>query len=124
MGIKIDGRILSKNKYTCFELNLDVCSAFATKSDSVIRGLALVRLEFNRFYCSYSFQNKPFSRIFPLYGAVTIAGEGLPIQTYPQVSWALSSEGSLACHTYCYTGHPFSEVSSVDLLHSLLTSCW
>ena len=22
-------------------------------------------------------------------------------------SWPLSSEGSLACHTYCDTGHPF-----------------
>ena len=75
MGIKTDDRLQSKNNHTCVELNLDVCSAFATKSDSVIRGLALVRLEFNRFHCSYSFQNKPFSRIFPLYGAVTIAGE-------------------------------------------------
>ena len=26
---------------------------------------------------------------------------------YARHSWSLSREGSLACHTYCYTGHPF-----------------
>ena len=29
-------------------------------------------------------------------------------------SWPLSSEGSLACHTYCDTGHPFILVISED----------
>ena len=27
--------------------------------------------------------------------------------TYARHSWLLSSEGSLACNTYCDTGHPF-----------------
>ena len=27
--------------------------------------------------------------------------------TYTRHSWPLDSEGSLACHTYCDTGHPF-----------------
>ena len=35
-------------------------------------------------------------------------GEGLGILTYARHSWPLSSEGSLACHTYCDTGHPFT----------------
>ena len=33
--------------------------------------------------------------------------EGLQILTYARPSWPLSSEGSLACHTYYDTGHPF-----------------
>ena len=34
--------------------------------------------------------------------------------------WPLSSEGSLACHSYCYTGHPFTMVISNDPWHSRL----
>ena len=33
------------------------------------------------------------------FGDVTIAGEELQILTYARHLWALSSEGSLACHT-------------------------
>ena len=32
---------------------------------------------------------------------------GFKILTDTRRSWPLSSEGSLACHTYCDTGHPF-----------------
>ena len=39
-------------------------------------------------------------------------GEGLQILTFAWHSWPLSSEGSLACHTYCDTGHPFLMVIS------------
>ena len=52
------------------------------------------------------------SRIFHSYGDVTVAGEGQQILTYARHSWPLSSEGSLACHTYCDTGHPFIMVIS------------
>ena len=45
------------------------------------------------------------------YGNVTITREGLQILTYARQSWPLSSEGSLACHTYCDTGHPFIMVN-------------
>ena len=34
--------------------------------------------------------------------------------TYARHLWTLSSEGSLACHTYCDTGHPFILVLSED----------
>ena len=34
-----------------------------------------------------------------------IVGEELQILTYAWHSWPLSSEGSLACYTYCDTGH-------------------
>ena len=37
----------------------------------------------------------------------TITGEGLQILINDRHLWPLSSEGSLACHTYCDTGHPF-----------------
>ena len=47
------------------------------------------------------------SRIFHWYGDVTIAGKGLQFLTlYARHSWPLSSDGSLARHTYCDTGHP------------------
>ena len=49
------------------------------------------------------------SRIFHSYGDVTITGEGLQILTYARHSWSLSREDSLACHTYCDTGHPFNK---------------
>ena len=41
-------------------------------------------------------------------------GEGLQILTYTRHSLPLSSEGSLACHTYRDTGHPFIMVISED----------
>ena len=47
------------------------------------------------------------SRAFHSNWDITIAGKGLQILTYARHSWQLSSEGSLACHTYCDTGHPF-----------------
>ena len=60
------------------------------------------------FVCGFS----SHSRIFHSYDDVTIAGEGLQILTC-----ALSSEGSLACYTYCDTGHPFIMVISEDPWH-------
>ena len=54
------------------------------------------------------------SRIFHSFGDVIITGEGLQILTFARHSWPLSSEGSLACHTYCDTGHPFIMVISKD----------
>ena len=65
------------------------------------------------------------SRMFHSYGDVTITGEGLRILTYARHSWPLSSDGSLACHTYCYTAHQFIMVISEDPLHShLKPSVW
>ena len=59
------------------------------------------------------------------YGDVAIAGEGLHILTCVRHSWPLSSEGSLAFHAYCDTGHPFKMVISEDPWHShLLPSVW
>ena len=42
-------------------------------------------------------------------------GEEMQILTYARHLWSLSSEGSLACHTYCDTEHPFIMVISEDL---------
>ena len=45
--------------------------------------------------------------------------------TYTRHSRQLSSEGSLACHTYCDTWHPFIMVISEDSWYShLLPSVW
>ena len=46
-------------------------------------------------------------RNFHSFGVVTNTGEGLQILTYARLLWPLSSEGSLACHTECYTGQLF-----------------
>ena len=43
---------------------------------------------------------------------------GLHILIYARYSWPLSSDGSLVCHTYCETGHPFIMVISEDPWHS------
>ena len=68
------------------------------------------------FVCSLSSQ----SRMFHWFGNVTITGEGLQILTTDRHSLSLSSEGSLACHTYCDTRHSFIMVISEDSLHSNL----
>ena len=60
----------------------------------------------NLFVCS------SHSRKFNSFGDFTITGEGLRILTYARHSWPLSSEGSLAWHTYCDTGLPFIMVIS------------
>ena len=65
------------------------------------------------------------SKHFHSFGDVNIAREGLQILTYARHSWPLSSEGSLACHTYCDTGHSFIMVIPEDPLHShLMPSVW
>ena len=71
--------------------------------------------QFNTFYelKGYDlFVFIPYSRFFHSYINVIIAGEGLQILTYTRCSWLLTSEGSLACHTYGDTGHPFITVNS------------
>ena len=55
------------------------------------------------FVCGLSSQ----SRFFHSYGDVTIVCEGPQILTYARHSWPLTSEGYLAFHTCCDTGHPF-----------------
>ena len=48
------------------------------------------------------------------YGDVTSTGKRLQILTHTKHLWPLSSEGSLACHTYYDTGISFIMVISVD----------
>ena len=64
--------------------------------------LFLPKLSIWGFFCS-SFSSH--SRIFHLFGDVTIAGDGLQILTYVRHLWPLIKEGSLTCHTYCDIGH-------------------
>ena len=54
------------------------------------------------------------SRIFHSQGDVSITGEWLQILTFARQLLPFSSEGSLACHTYCDMGHPFIIVISED----------
>ena len=85
--------------------------------------ISLLQTTYVMFVCIGFFFSH--SRFFHSYGDVTITGEGLQILTYARHSWPLSSEGSLACHTYCDTGHPFIMVISEDPSNShLLPSVW
>ena len=65
------------------------------------------------------------SGIFHSFWEFNIAGERLHILTYARHLLPLSSEGSLARHTYCDTGYPFIMVISEDPWHShLMPSVW
>ena len=78
-----------------------------------------------RFICLFVWGLSSHSRSFHSLRDVTITGEVLQILIYARHSWPLSSEGSLACLTYCDTGHPFIIVISEDPWHShLLPSVW
>ena len=55
-----------------------------------------------------------YSRIVLSCGNDNVAGEWLQILAYARHSWPLSIDGSLACHTYCDTGHMFIMVISED----------
>ena len=58
-------------------------------------------------------------RIYHSCGNTTTTGEGLQILSYTRLSWPLSSEVSLACHTYCDKGHSFIMLICEDSWHSL-----
>ena len=55
------------------------------------------------------------------YEDVIIACERLQILIYALHSWPLRIYGSLACHTYCETGHSYLMVISEDPWHSHLS---
>ena len=61
--------------------------------------------EIRLFVFGFSFH----SRLFHLYGDVTIASERQQIKINAQHTWSLSSEGSfnIECHIYCDDGHSF-----------------
>ena len=65
-------------------------------------------------FCLFVWSFSYHSNFFYSFGDVTIADEGLQILTYAQHLWPFSNEGSLACHTYYDTGHPFIMVISED----------
>ena len=78
------------------------------------------------YVCLFVWSLSSHSRIFHLFWDVTIVGEGLQILTYARHIWLLSSEGSLACHTYCDTYGPsvYNGISE-DPWHShIMPSVW
>ena len=64
--------------------------------------------------CLFVWGFSSHSRIFHLYGDLTIAGEGLQILTYARHSWPLNSECSIASHTCCDTDQSFLMVIYED----------
>ena len=89
--------------------------------ESVNKSLFVFKiLRIRQMFCLFAWVLSSHSRIFHPYGDVTITGERLQILTYARHSWPLSSEGSLACHTYYDTERPFIMVISEDPWHSHL----
>ena len=54
--------------------------------------------------------------IIPLEKFSLIWRQSLPVKTYTQHLWSVSSEGSFACHTFCNSGHLYIMVISEDSL--------
>ena len=82
-----------------------------------ISGLHYLMFEWN-FVCLFIWGFTSLSRMFHSYGDITINDEGA--SNYDLYSAHMASEGSLAWHTYCDTGHPFIMVISEDPWHSHL----
>ena len=80
------------------------------------RWIFLIFCRYVRFFCLFFWSFSSHSRIFHSFRDVTIAIEELQILTYARQLWPLSSEGSLACHTYCDTGNLFIMVISEDCI--------
>ena len=55
-------------------------------------------------FCLYIWGFPSHSRISHSCGEITIGRKGLQFSIYARYSWALSSKGSLPCHTYCDRG--------------------
>ena len=60
---------------------------------------------------------------FHWYYNITIIGKGLQILNQARHSWPLSSEGSLACQTYCDTRHPSIMVILTPRTHDTHIFC-
>ena len=89
----------------------------STKRAEIVFVCLFVYLFVWSFFSSYS-------RIFQSFGDVTIDGKGLQILTYARHLWPLSSEGSLARHTYCDTGHPIIIIPEEPWHSHLTPSVW
>ena len=67
----------------------------------------------NAFFFVWSFSSH--LRICQSFGDFTFADEELQVLNYASHIGQLSSEGSLACHTFCDIGHLFIMVISEDM---------
>ena len=78
----------------------------------------------HKFVCLYGV-SRPTREFFTHMETSPLPVNGCKFWSYARYSWPLSSEGSLACYTYCDTEHPFIMIISVDSWHShLLPSVW
>ena len=69
-------------------------------------------------FCLFVWSSPSHSWTFLSFEDVTIVDKGLQILINDRYLWALTSESSLACHTYCDKAHPFIMVISEDLCHT------
>ena len=88
------------------------------RSKILIRLTASEIMPEKMFVCLFSVFRPTLERIFSLIWRRTITSEGLQILTNARHLWSLSSDCSLACHTYCDTRHPFIMFIFKDLWHS------
>ena len=84
--------------------------------------IAQLRNQFKSIcFCLFGFY-RPTREFFTHLETSPLPVKGFKFFTYARHSWPLSSEGSLACHTYCDTVHPFIMVIFEDPWHSHLLS--
>ena len=112
----------------CVPLNIETCTNFyylsvnssniLYKGDSKVNSILFPVVDL--FVCLYILGFSSHCRIFYSYGDVTFAGERLQILPCAWHAQPLSSEGPIACPTYCDTGNPFIMVIFKDPWHSHL----
>ena len=106
-----------------WQLNRNLNFGFFQKIN-VYRSVAVSRanFQFESFTLKFHFAGRSKQSFFFLFRifaplenlSLTWNRQKAPILSYTRHSWQLSSEGSLACHTYCDTSHPFIMVISED----------
>ena len=107
-----------------------ICRAWHINKQEQVRSQILIRLTASKIMLEKMFVCMfvcllvclgffvPFEREFFTDMGSTITSEGLQILTNARHLWSLSSDCSLACHTYFDTGHPFIMFISKDMCHS------
>ena len=113
----------SMHNFTGRFFRLYVINVFSNGFENVshhLFWLLVPHLSRGKWFCLFVLGFSSLSRIVHSYADVTIASEGLQILIMLGTHWPLSSNVSLAFHTYGDVGHQFIMVIFDDPRHSYL----
>ena len=102
---------MSVRKLIKFISSPEPLSQFQTKLEQSILGVKGIQIA-SKFISVWGF--RPTQEFFTHMETSRLLVKGCFSFYYARHLWPLSSEGSLACHTYCDTEHPFIMVISED----------